>query len=135
MSMYETKKADALDGRMEKILRLKEFEKNNHIHMNSISDIMGYERSRDSVYDTDGQINTDISKNQTKEGFLCLKFRLIFCVGVLLLFIADRYVVKQIPVSLYQSFDKAVQTDYSVSVIDFMEKLPYTLSYEKTSIK
>jgi len=25
--MYETKKADALDGRMEKILRLKEFEK------------------------------------------------------------------------------------------------------------
>ena len=64
MSMYDTKKADALDGRMEKILRLKEFEKNNHIHMNSISDIMGYERTRDSVYDTDGQINTDISKNQ-----------------------------------------------------------------------
>lgn len=134
--MYEAKKADAMDGRMEKILRLKEFEKNNHIHMNSISDIMGYERSHDRVYDEDEQrINTETPKNQTKEGFLSMRFRLVFCVSVLLLFLTDRYVIRQVPDHFYQSFDKMIQTDYSVSVIDFMEKLPYTLGYEKTSIK
>ena len=34
--------AKAVENRTEKILRLKEFEKNNKVHMNALSDIMGY---------------------------------------------------------------------------------------------
>ena len=37
----------AAENRTEKILRLKEFEKNNKVHMNALSDIMGYGKYSD----------------------------------------------------------------------------------------
>ena len=36
---------------------------------------------------------------------------------------------------LHERFDKEIQIDYSVSVIDFIKDIPYTLDYEKTGIK
>lgn len=143
--MNDTK---AVENRTEKILRLKEFEKNNKVHMNALSDIMGYgkysehdifEHHKNNMFSEENMYSEDADymkrSNQTRDEKYGLKARLIFCVFLFAAVLLDRYVFFQLPQSFYQKFDKEIQIDYSVSVIDFIKDIPYTLDYEKTGIK
>lgn len=140
--------AKAAENRTEKILRLKEFEKNNKVHMNALSDIMGYrkysehdifEHHKNNMYPDETMCPEDADymkrKNQTRDERYGFRARLIFCVFLFAAILLDRYLFFQLPQSFYQTFDKEIQVDYSVSVIDFIKDITYTLDYEKTGIK
>ena len=96
--MNDTK---AVENRTEKILRLKEFEKNNKVHMNALSDIMGYgkysehdifEYHKNNMFSEENMYSEDADymkrSNQTRDEKYGLKARLIFCAFLFYIFIS-----------------------------------------------
>lgn len=139
---------ESKDARLEKVLRLREFERNNKAHMNAVSDIMGYpqydvtkksdrfgfaEQTKESVNEENIEIHP--IKNQTNEVRYGFKFRLFFSFILFGVLFLDKYVFFQIPQSVYKDMIKQIEVDYSDGVIDFMKDFPYTLDYGKTGIK
>lgn len=140
--MYQV---NATESRMEKILRLKEFEKQNKAQMNVMADIMGYKKhggsDKDYLYKefvNKDYLNKDLNHTQelqANERKNTRFVRLFLCVGLLVIFILDKYVFLQIPSEIYEDAKNLIQTDYSAGIIDFVKELSYTLDYEKISIK
>lgn len=138
-------KASALEDKTERILRLKEFERNNKSRMNTISGIMGYAQYADESVNgdhakkqylksgTDSQEESD-RENQTKEFKSTFKVRLIFCLLLSGFMFADRFFLHSLSDNLYEKAKKEIQLDYSDGIIDFIDELPYTLGYEETGI-
>lgn len=115
------------DEKLEQIMRLREYQKNNTSQVNTMAGIV----SPNTSYKEEDMQNQDQTGIPNK---VYGKLRLVL--SILLFGILFLYHVAMEPEdgTLIKNLQAAVRTDYSDQVIDFVEDFTYTLDYEKTGI-
>ena len=115
------------DEKLEQIMRLREYQKNNTSQVNTMAGIV----SPNTSYKEEDMQNQDQTGIPNK---VYGKLRLVL--SILLFGILFLYHVAMEPEDgmFIKNLQAAVRTDYSDQVIDFVEDFTYTLDYEKTGI-
>lgn len=115
------------DEKLEQIMRLREYQKNNAGRVNAMAGIVSPADNQEC-----GQPDREhAGASYRRYGWL----RLAFSAFLFLLLCACHFKSEAADGALLQKLQAAVRTDYSDQVIDFVEDFTYTLDYEETGAR
>ena len=115
------------DEKLEQIVRLREYQKNNTSHVNTLAGIA----SPNMTY-TDTEMPA--GERTGYRGRLYGKLRLALSLLLFCILCLYHFTLGSEKDTLVKNLQDAVRADYSVKVIDFVKDITYTLDYEKTGI-
>lgn len=115
------------DEKLEQIMRLREYQKNNTNHVNTMAGIV----SPNASYREDDMQNQDQTGVPNK---VYGRLRLVLSILLFGILCMYHFTIEPEDGAFTKNLQAAVRTDYSDKVIDFVEDFTYTLDYEKTSI-
>lgn len=121
-------KALSRDEKLEQIMRLREYQKNNTSHVNTMAGIV----SPNASYREEDMQNQDQTGISAK---IYGRLRLVFSILLFGILCIYHFTIEPEDGTFTKNLQAAVRTDYSNQVIDFVEDFTYTLDYEKTGIK
>ncbi|MGN0132932.1 MAG: hypothetical protein ACI4AA_10860 [Lachnospiraceae bacterium] len=115
------------DEKLEQIMRLREYQRNNASHVNTLAGIA----SPGNAYTDEETPNQDRTDGKSR---FYGRFRLVLSVLLFGALCMYHFTLESENGTFTKNLQTAIQRDYSHKVIDFVEDFTYTLDYEKTSI-